>query len=49
MQIIVKTAGDDLASRIAQMFENVINQGHGSLVLVFLIGIIFGGIISIPE
>jgi uncharacterized membrane protein YedE/YeeE len=46
MQIIVKTAGDDLASRIAQMFENVINQGHGSLVLVFLIGIIFGGIIQ---
>ena len=46
MQIIVKTAGDDFASRIAQMFESVINQGHGSLVLVFLIGIIFGGIIQ---
>ncbi len=46
MQIIVKTAGDDLASRMAQMFENVIYQGHGSLVLVFLIGVIFGGIIQ---
>ena len=46
MQIIVKTAGDDFASRIAQMFENVIHQGHGSLVLVFLIGVIFGGIIQ---
>ena len=46
MRIVVETAGDDLASRIAQMFENVINQGHGSLVLVFLIGIIFGGIIQ---
>lgn len=46
MQIIVKTAGDDFASRMAQMFENVINQGHGSLVLVFLIGVVFGGIIQ---
>jgi len=46
MDIIVKTAGDDFASRIAQMFENVIHQGHGSLVLVFLIGVIFGGIIQ---
>ena len=46
MRVVVETAGDDFASRIAQMFENVINQGHGSLVLVFLIGIIFGGIIQ---
>jgi len=46
MQIIIKTAGDDFASRMAQMFENVIHQGHGSLVLVFLIGIIIGGIIQ---
>ncbi len=46
MDIIVKTAGDDLPSRVAQMFENVIHQGHGSLVLVFLIGIMFGGIIQ---
>ena len=46
MQLIVKTAGEDLPSRIVQMFENVIHQGHGSLVLVFLIGVIFGGIIQ---
>jgi len=46
MQVIVKTAGEDLPSRIVQMFENVIHQGHGSLVLVFLIGVIFGGIIQ---
>jgi len=46
MDIIVKTAGDDFPSRIAQMFENVIHQGHGSLVLVFLVGVIFGGIIQ---
>jgi len=46
MDIIVKTQGDDLLSRIAQMFENVIHQGHGSLMLVFLIGVIFGGIIQ---
>ncbi|MCF6206469.1 MAG: YeeE/YedE family protein [Sulfurovum sp.] len=46
MDIIVKTAGDDFASRMAQMFEDVIHQGHGSLMLVFLIGVIFGGIIQ---
>lgn len=46
MDIIVKTAGDDIPSRVAQMFENVIHQGHGSVVLVFLIGVIFGGIIQ---
>ncbi len=46
MDIIVKTEGADILSRIAQMFENVIHQGHGSLALVFLIGVIFGGIIQ---
>ena len=46
MQVVVMTEGQDMLSRIAQMFENVINQGHGSLALVFLIGIIFGGIIQ---
>ena len=46
MDIVVKTQGEDLLSRVAQMFENVIHQGHGSLALVFLIGIIFGGIIQ---
>ncbi len=46
MEIKVITEGQDLASRIVQMFENVIHQGHGSLALVFLIGIIFGGIIQ---
>jgi len=37
---------ENLASRIVQMFDNVIHQEHGSLALVFLIGIIFGGIIQ---
>ncbi len=46
MQVVVMTQGEDILSRISQMFENVINQGHGSLALVFLIGIIFGGIIQ---
>ncbi len=46
MDIIVVTEGKDLCSRVVQMMENVIHQGHGSLVLVFLIGIIFGGIIQ---
>jgi len=32
--------------RIEGMFLNVIGQGHGSLALVFLIGVIFGGIIQ---
>jgi uncharacterized membrane protein YedE/YeeE len=36
----------DFFSRLAQTFTSVINQGHGSLALVFLIGIIFGGIIQ---
>jgi uncharacterized membrane protein YedE/YeeE len=46
MDVKIITQGEDLASRLAQMFENVIHQGHGSLALVFLIGIIFGGIIQ---
>ncbi len=46
MDIVVVTEGKDLCSRVVQMMENVIHQGHGSLVLVFLIGIIFGGIIQ---
>ena len=28
------------------MFETVMNQGHGSIALVFLIGVVFGGIIQ---
>ena len=46
MDIIVVTEGDTFGARIVQMFESVIHQGHGSLALVFLIGIIFGGIIQ---
>lgn len=37
---------DGLFTRIGQMFENVAHQGQGSLMLVLLIGIIFGGIIQ---
>ncbi|MCB4746544.1 MAG: YeeE/YedE family protein [Sulfurovum sp.] len=43
---ITTAVNNDLVSRIAQMFENVIHQGHGSLALIFLIGVIFGGIIQ---
>jgi uncharacterized membrane protein YedE/YeeE len=46
MDVIVVTEGDSLASRFVQVLENVIHQGHGSLALVFLIGVIFGGIIQ---
>lgn len=37
---------EGLFSRLGEMFENVIHQEHGSLMLVLLIGIIFGGIIQ---
>jgi len=46
MHTQIITESENFASRIVQMFENVIHQGHGSLALVFLIGIIFGGIIQ---
>jgi uncharacterized membrane protein YedE/YeeE len=46
MDVVVVTQGEDLGSRLVQMLENVIHQGHGSLALVFLIGIIFGGIVQ---
>ena len=36
----------DVAEGIKMTFENVINQPHGSLGLVFLIGVMFGGIIQ---
>ncbi len=38
--------GKGIFSRVIEMIQNVIHQGHGSLVLIFLIGIIFGGIIQ---
>jgi len=37
---------NSIVVKIEQMFENVIHQEHGSLALVFLIGVIFGGIIQ---
>ena len=37
---------NDFLAGLTQMFETVTQQGHGSLGLVFLIGIIFGGIIQ---
>jgi len=36
----------DVAEGFKMTFENVINQPHGSLGLVFLIGVMFGGIIQ---
>ena len=36
----------DIAEGFKTMLENVIHQGHGSVALVFLIGVIFGGIIQ---
>ncbi|UFH59388.1 YeeE/YedE thiosulfate transporter family protein [Sulfurovum mangrovi] len=40
------TENTGLFSRIGEMFENVVQQEYGSLMLVLLIGIIFGGIIQ---
>ena len=36
----------DVAEGFKTMVENVVNQAHGSVALVFLIGVIFGGIIQ---
>ena len=36
----------EVANGFKVMLENVINQAHGSVALVFLIGVIFGGIIQ---
>ena len=36
----------DIMDRVFQMAKNVIEMEHGSLALVFLIGVVFGGIIQ---
>jgi len=48
-EIIFKTDGEGFLTRIYQMIENVIHQGHGSVALVFLIGVMFGGIIQLSN
>ena len=35
-----------LISKFGQMIEGVIGQGHGSVALIFLIGVMFGGIVQ---
>jgi len=45
-EIIFKTDGEGFLTRLYQIIENVIHQGHGSVALVFLIGVMFGGIIQ---
>ncbi len=45
-EIVFRTDGEGLLARIFQMVESVINQDHGSVALVFLIGVIFGGIVQ---
>ncbi|CAA6817249.1 MAG: membrane protein, putative [uncultured Sulfurovum sp.] len=45
-EVIFKTDGEGILSRFYQMIESVIEQGHGSVALVFLIGVIFGGIVQ---
>jgi uncharacterized membrane protein YedE/YeeE len=45
-EVVFVTDGDSIGARLLQMIESVINQDHGSVALVFLIGIMFGGIIQ---
>ncbi len=45
-EIIFRTDGDGFLSRLYQMIQTVIDQGHGSVALVFLIGVMFGGIVQ---
>lgn len=44
--IFVNEHTNGLGDRLIGMIESVINQEHGSVALVFLIGVIFGGIIQ---
>jgi len=43
---VVDDSNATVIDRVFQMVENVIHQDHGSVALVFLIGVIFGGIIQ---
>jgi uncharacterized membrane protein YedE/YeeE len=45
-EIVFRTDGEGFLVRVYQMIQNVIDQGHGSVALVFLIGVIFGGIVQ---
>lgn len=45
-EIVFRTDGDGFFVRLYQMLETVIEQGHGSVALVFLIGVMFGGIVQ---
>jgi len=45
-EIVFRTDGEGFLSRLFQMVQTVIDQGHGSVALVFLIGVIFGGIVQ---
>jgi len=44
--IFITEETNTIGDRIFQMVESVISQEHGSVALVFLIGVIFGGIIQ---
>lgn len=43
---IVNETNSTVTDRVFKMVENVIHMEHGSVALVFLIGVIFGGIIQ---
>jgi hypothetical protein len=43
---VIDDVNSTVTDRVFMMIENVINMPHGSVALVFLIGVIFGGIIQ---
>ena len=43
---MIYSAEDGMFDRIVSMFQTVSEQGHGSVLLVFLIGVVFGSIIQ---
>ena len=46
IMFIADESNATVTDRVFRMVENVINMEHGSVALVFLIGVIFGGIIQ---
>jgi uncharacterized membrane protein YedE/YeeE len=44
--LVINETNSTISDRLLKMVENVVQMDHGSVALVFLIGVIFGGIIQ---
>jgi uncharacterized membrane protein YedE/YeeE len=44
--LVINETNSTISDRLLKMIENVVQMDHGSVALVFLIGVIFGGIIQ---